>query len=162
MRLQWLHKLNFKMETQLVATAETTTAIGQTYDKLSAQVVEDIIKNAKNMGTKEVGLPSSDSIDYLSVDVILEPKQSMYLSKIAHGVEMKTNEETGEVTPSAFVVLVDADGKLWKCASHMVLSHFLNKNAGYQCQMTYMGLVKTSTGNKMFKLEFRPLYDVAI
>lgn len=160
-----------KNKTTAVAQTAPTTSIEpiqvQYYRDVTKENIEALIKEAKTVKTKEVGLPSPDSIEYYSIDDKLQIGESARFTYVARTVEARTekvvDEETGEmvdkIKPLGTVIFIDEEGDFYKNSSYMFVAHFSPQESGYQAEYTFKGLKKTQNGNRMHNGTFKAILN---
>jgi hypothetical protein len=148
------------MSKDLTATNQTLEILPidrAEYKAIKVKDVLEIVEKAKAVEKTKAGLPSSDSIEYYPIDEKLKEGEKEKLTYLATTVENRIDPETAEMVMLPVAIVIDKDGNFWKNAAFSFVRHFAGQQSGYQAEMTFKGYRKTKTGNKMQRLEFRPL-----
>lgn len=129
------------------------------YNSLSEEQLKILIEDAKTMGEKHAGLPTADSIDYFSIEEELKVGEKIRFKYVARVIEDRIEEETGEIKPTPTVILINENGKFYKCSTFKVVQHFALQQSGYAAEITYTGSRKSKKNRQrtIQTMEFRPL-----
>lgn len=129
------------------------------YNSLSEEELKALIEDAKGMGEKHAGLPTADSIDYFSIEEELKVGEKTRFTYVARVIEDRIDEETGEVRPTPTVILINEQGKFYKCSTFKIVQHFALQQSGYAAEVTYTGSRKSKKNRQrtIQTMEFRPL-----
>lgn len=141
------------------ANGSTTQLSTVSYNTLTESEIVALQEEAKSMDSKKAGLPTSDSIDYFSIEETLKVGDKMRFTYVARTIEDRLDEETGESRLTPTVILIDHEGKFWKCATFKMVQHFATQESGYQAEVTYTGSRKSKKNRQrtIQTMEFRPL-----
>lgn len=150
------------MATELTILNEqgkTQSLAAVSYNSLTEEQILKLQEDAKGMNAKKAGLPTSDSIDYFSIEEELKVGDKRRFTYVARTIEDRIDEETGESRMTPTVILVDEQGKFWKCSTFKIVQHFALQPSGYQAELTYTGSRKSKKNRQrtIQTMEFRPL-----